>query len=336
MREATGSLVRRCLMLAAVLAVAALAATTAWLAARTNELELRLALFEQRQDTERPSPPNDSAEAEHWRLVLLQNPPIDSYEVFAVAKQWMWKFQHPNGQREVGELHLPSGRPVKLTIISEDVFHRLDVPALGIKADAIPGQYTTAWGKLAKIGRHPFSCGQYCGAHHAQHTGTLIVMAPVDFDRWLDSLQSDPKLRTSDAKLAIAGQQAFMRGQCIVCHSGEKGAYGPSLEGRFGGQSKLRGGTTIDFDEEHVRESIRAPKTKVAEGFDPLMPAYHDGLLGEEGLTALVEFLRTLKVGDLAKMRHVPALNERLERIDPLNQDLPKIEQPRLEGLKRK
>ncbi|TMA49169.1 MAG: cytochrome c oxidase subunit II, partial [Deltaproteobacteria bacterium] len=50
-------------------------------------------------------------------------PPRDALEVYVVGKQWMWKFQHAEGQREIDELHMPLGRPVRLTMTSEDVIH---------------------------------------------------------------------------------------------------------------------------------------------------------------------------------------------------------------------
>jgi len=53
----------------------------------------------------------------------MYRPPDDAMEVHVVGKQWMWKVQHPDGQRETNELHVPVGQPVKLTMISEDVIH---------------------------------------------------------------------------------------------------------------------------------------------------------------------------------------------------------------------
>ena len=56
--------------------------------------------------------------------------PRDALEINVVAKRWMWKFQHPEGQREINELHIPVNRPVKLVLASEDVIHRLLCPGL--------------------------------------------------------------------------------------------------------------------------------------------------------------------------------------------------------------
>ena len=45
----------------------------------------------------------------------LSRPPAGALDVYAVGKQWMWKFQHATGHREINELHVPVGRAVRLT-----------------------------------------------------------------------------------------------------------------------------------------------------------------------------------------------------------------------------
>src|SRR6266403_1341115 len=47
----------------------------------------------------------------------MSRPPDETQEVYVVGKQWMWKVQHLSGQREINELHVPLGVPVKLTLI---------------------------------------------------------------------------------------------------------------------------------------------------------------------------------------------------------------------------
>ncbi len=60
-------------------------------------------------------------------------PPEDAMEIYVVGKQWMWHIQHPTGQREINELHIPVSQPVKLTMASEDVIHSFYIPAFRIK-----------------------------------------------------------------------------------------------------------------------------------------------------------------------------------------------------------
>src|SRR5206468_3921839 len=75
----------------------------------------------------------------------IANPPNNALEIFVVGKQWMWKFENPEGQSEIGDLHVPLGRPVKLTMISQDVIHSFFVPDFRVKQDVLPGRYTTLW-----------------------------------------------------------------------------------------------------------------------------------------------------------------------------------------------
>ena len=95
--------------------------------------------------------------------------PRASMEIFVTGKQWMWKVEHPEGQREINELHVPLGRPVKLTMTSEDVIHDFFVPAFRVKKDVLPGRYTSLWFEATKVGTFHLFCAQYCGAFHAGH-----------------------------------------------------------------------------------------------------------------------------------------------------------------------
>ena len=61
----------------------------------------------------------------------------DALEINVVGKQWMWKIQHPGGQREIDELHVPVGRPVKLIMTSQDVIHSFGLPAFRITQDVL-------------------------------------------------------------------------------------------------------------------------------------------------------------------------------------------------------
>src|SRR5208337_4349356 len=72
-------------------------------------------------------------------------PPRDAMEIYAVGKQWMWKFQHEEGQREINVLHVPVGRDVRMIMTSQDVIHSFFVPAFRLKQDVLPGRYTTLW-----------------------------------------------------------------------------------------------------------------------------------------------------------------------------------------------
>src|SRR5882672_10202045 len=129
-------------------------------------------------------------------------PPKNAVEVYVVGKQWMWKFQHATGQREINELHIPVGRKIRLIMATEDVIHDVFVPAFRIKADVVPGRYTTEWFEATTPGRYHFFCAEYCGMNHSGMGGYVVVMAPTEFENWLSG-------NANQMSPAAAGQQMF-------------------------------------------------------------------------------------------------------------------------------
>jgi cytochrome c oxidase subunit 2 len=216
----------------------------------------------------------------------INRPPNDALQVSVVAKQWMWKFQHSDGQREINELHVPIGRPVLLTMASEDVIHSFYVPAFRVKRDVLPGRASTTWFEATKPGRYHLFCAEYCGTKHSGMIGWLEVMDPVAFQGWLAG-------GSGSESLASAGAKLFAQHACNTCHRPDSLARGPNLEGLFGRKVSLQGGGTLVADENYIRESIVAPNAKVVEGFQPIMPTFQ-GLISEEGLLQLVAYVKSL------------------------------------------
>ncbi len=134
--------------------------------------------------------------------------PANALHIYVVGKQWMWKIQHPEGQREINALHVPIGRPIALSMISEDVIHNFSVPAFRMKKDVLPGRYTHIWFQATKTGEYHLFCDQYCGTLHSTMTGKIIVMAPKDFADWLTHWAAPPGPMTS------SGGELFQRMAC--------------------------------------------------------------------------------------------------------------------------
>jgi cytochrome c oxidase subunit II len=214
--------------------------------------------------------------------------PEGAMEVFVVGKQWMWKIQHPDGQREINELHVPVGRPVKLTLTSEDVIHDFFVPAFRTKIDVLPGRYVSTWYEPTKVGRYHLFCAQYCGTNHAGMVGWVTVMEPVEYQAWLDS--------KAEGSLALAGRKLFLKLQCITCHSANSRARAPVLEGLYGNAVHLQNGGTVTADDAYIRESILYPRAKVVQGWEPIMPTFK-GQVNEEELIQLIAFIKSLGPG---------------------------------------
>jgi cytochrome c oxidase subunit 2 len=218
--------------------------------------------------------------------------PADATEVFVVGKQWMWKIQHPGGQREINELHVPVGRATRLTLTSEDVIHDFGMPEFRIKIDVIPGRYVSTWFRPTKVGRFHLFCNQYCGTSHAEMVGSIVVQERDDFDRWVG--------RRPDGSLAAQGRQLFLKLQCITCHSADSEARAPVLEGLYGSRVHLRDGGSVVADDGYIRESIYEPRAKVVQGWEPIMPTFK-GQVDEEEVIRLTAFIKSLGPGDTPK-----------------------------------
>ena len=118
--------------------------------------------------------------------------PADALEIRAVAKQWMWKFYHPNGRREINELHLPVDRPIRIVLSSEDVIHSFYVPGFRIKQDALPGRFTRTWFEVDRTGTYRLFCAEYCGTAHSRMRGTVRVLEQAEYGDWLAAGDAAP------------------------------------------------------------------------------------------------------------------------------------------------
>jgi cytochrome c oxidase subunit II len=217
----------------------------------------------------------------------MSRPPDETLNIYVVGKQWMWKFQHLDGQREIDELHVPVGRAVKLIMTSEDVIHDVFIPAFRVKADVLPGRYTNIWFQATKPGRYRLFCAEYCGTRHSGMTGDVVVMDPTDYQAWLSG-------GAGEGSLASAGEKLFADLACNTCHRPDSQGRGPVLEGLFGKTITTQSGENVLFDEAYIRESILNPTAKVAAGFQPIMPTFQ-GLVSEEQLLQLIEYVKSLR-----------------------------------------
>ncbi|HZP02210.1 MAG TPA: cytochrome c oxidase subunit II [Terriglobia bacterium] len=213
-------------------------------------------------------------------------PPAASMEIFVVGKQWMWVIQHPEGPREINELHVPVGRPVKLTMTSQDVIHDFYIPAFRVKRDVLPGRYSSIWFQATKTGQYHLFCAQYCGAMHAAMGGWVYVMTPADYEQWLSG-------GAKGESMAAAGNRLFGQYGCVSCHIADGTGRGPVLQGVFGHPVKLQDGRTVVADEAYVRESILNPGAKIVAGYSPIMPTFQ-GQISEEQVLQLIAYIKSL------------------------------------------
>lgn len=229
--------------------------------------------------------------------------PAEAMEIYVVGKQWMWKFQHGTGQREINELHVPVGRKVKLTMTTEDVLHDLFIPAFRTKMDVVPGRYTVLWFEATKPGKYHLYCAEYCGLNHSGMGGWVYVMPQDEFDNWLAGGGG------SNQTPVEAGKELFMNKLgCASCHAAGSGQRGPNLTGVFGTEQRLTTGNSVLADEEYIRNSILNPSGQIVEGYQPIMPTFK-GQVTEEQLVSLVAYIKSLSGsgGNTSSMTTTPA-----------------------------
>jgi cytochrome c oxidase subunit 2 len=217
-------------------------------------------------------------------FVMLYQVPADALPVYVVAKQWMWKLQHRNGRREINELHVPLGQPVRLLMTSQDAIHSFYVPAFRLKQDVLPGRYTGLWFTPTQLGEFHLFCAEYCGGEHSRMIGRIVVMPQAEYARWLAGGTQQPSL-------AQYGFALFRQLGCSGCHAAGSSVHAPSLAGLLGRRVHLQDGRTIVADENYVRDSILLPRKDVVAGFEPVMPSFA-GQVSEEDIQALVAFIR--------------------------------------------
>lgn len=213
--------------------------------------------------------------------------PADATEVYVVGKQWMWTLEHAGGQREIDELHVPAGRPIKLVMTSQDVIHSFFMPVFRIKQDVLPGRYTILWFKATKPGDYHLFCSQYCGTDHSRMIGHVIVMAPAAFEAWLARGNSWPTM-------AAQGAARFRQYGCSGCHGANASVHAPTLDGLFGKPVQLEGGGVVVADERYIHDSVMLPRKEITAGYVPIMPSFQ-GQIGEEDLLDIIEYIKSLR-----------------------------------------
>lgn len=223
-------------------------------------------------------------------FVELDRPTPGALTINVTAKQWMWKMQHPGGQREIDELHVPVGETIRLVMTSEDVIHSFYLPALRIKRDVVPGRYSTLSFTADRAGSYRLSCAEFCGADHSLMGGRIEVMEPGAYGRWLEA-------SNVDHSLAQEGAALFRRFGCSGCHGESSTVKAPALGGLYGRPVALDGGGTIVADEQYIRDSILLPGKQVTAGYPNIMPTFAN-VVGEDDLVRLVAYIKSLKPGE--------------------------------------
>ncbi|MBD02958.1 MAG: cytochrome c oxidase subunit II [Gemmatimonadetes bacterium] len=260
--------------------------------------------YRRKSDDERPKPIHGSLPLElAWSIIpfficmgvftlgadmffRMYRAPADALNVYVVGKQWMWKVQHPEGKREINELHVPINTPIRLTMTSEDVIHAFSIPAFRTKRDVVPGRYNTMWFEATKVGEYDLFCAEYCGTQHSTMIGRVVVMEEQDYQNWLGG-------GAAGESMVEAGMRHFEQLGCATCHKSQSGGRGPTLTGVYGEPVQLASGEVVVADEAYIRESILRPTSSIVNGYQPIMPTFQ-GQISEETLLQLITYIKSL------------------------------------------
>ncbi|MFY9233151.1 MAG: cytochrome c oxidase subunit II [Fimbriimonadaceae bacterium] len=224
-------------------------------------------------------------------FVDMRTPPKDAIEIFVMGKQWMWHIQHMNGVRENNMLTVPVNKPVKLTMVSQDVIHAFYVPEFRIQYMVVPGRYTQQWFRATKTGSFKILCNMYCGTAHSEMVGRVRVLSEADYQRWLQGEGEDLKPITQS--IDSMGKDLYEDLVCMNCHTEKDTPRGPSLFAIAGSLRKLADGSTKTADDEYLRDALLDPEKHITAGYDRTMPTYKEDL-NEEQVLWMIAYLKTL------------------------------------------
>lgn len=226
-----------------------------------------------------------------WFVGASQPPPHNlpgQLEIHVVAKQWMWKTQHPGGAREIDSLHIPVGTPIRLVMTSQDVIHSFYVPAFRLKQDVLPTISTALEFTPTETGSFHLFCAEFCGAQHSRMTGTIVVMSESAYARWL-------RRQPHGDSLVREGENLYAKFGCGACHAPDSQVHAPKLAGLAGHPVMLSTGAQANADDAYLRRAILEPRADIVAGFSPIMPSY-GAVADTSDVEALIAYIKSLPV----------------------------------------
>jgi cytochrome c oxidase subunit 2 len=215
-------------------------------------------------------------------------------EIEVTGEQWWWRVRYLPAAGEpidlANEIHLPSGEPVALTLLSDNVIHSFWIPSLGGKADMIPGRRIRLALEPTEPGVYRGVCAEYCGTSHALMAFRVVVHEPPEFEAWLAGQRepaADPR-----GEPAAAGAEAFLGNGCGACHTVRgtpaRGVVGPDLT-HVGSRLTLAAGTLPNDAAAFGRWLSLTDEVKPSVH----MPAF--GMLPSDEVSALAAYLEALQ-----------------------------------------
>jgi cytochrome c oxidase subunit 2 len=152
----------------------------------------------------------------------ITEPQPNELSIRVTGYQWWWDVRYEDADASrtfttANEIHVPVGRPVRLTLGATDVIHSFWVPNLTGKMDLVPGRQNELRLTADRAGVYRGQCSEYCGYQHA-HMGILVVAdPPEEFEAWRNR-----QIAAAEAPadpLRQKGMELFLSRPCVVCHS---------------------------------------------------------------------------------------------------------------------
>jgi cytochrome c oxidase subunit 2 len=222
----------------------------------------------------------------------LATPLINPVSITLTGHQWWWEIRYDNPDPSktftvANEIHVPVGRPIHVSLQSDDVIHSFWVPSLAGKIDLIPGWKNTLTFTAEEEGFYRGQCAEFCGMQHA-HMGLLVIAEkPEKFDAWAEHMIASAIM---PAKRENTGEQVFMSKGCILCHTirgtPAGGGLGPELT-HFGSQRSIAADTlplthanlvTWIRDPQGTKPGANMPRVEMTESERESLVSYLEGL----------------------------------------------------------
>jgi len=119
------------------------------------------------------------------------------------ARQFEWRIRYPEPGKDlqnqpqpgdlytVNEMHVPTGKPVKFNLRTDDVQHAFFAPQLRVKQDAVAGLIIPVWFMIEEAGDYDLVCAELCGWGHYKMRATIVAEPEEKVTAYLAQLQAD-------------------------------------------------------------------------------------------------------------------------------------------------
>ena len=106
-------------------------------------------------------------------------------KITATGQQWLWRYDYPNQAFSYYKLVVPVDTAVELDLVTTDVIHTWDVPALAGKRDAVPGKTNEIVFRADEEGIYSGGSATLSGQAYAAMRTEVQVVSPEDYERFV-------------------------------------------------------------------------------------------------------------------------------------------------------